>query len=128
MNALFVDTSSEGLEMRDGVFGVANNIICLYSDVKISEVLDLLTRDIFDEVKKTHTAVQFWNPAHQNIQAGHTYLEIDSQFDQILNNREWTWEKILADAKETCGSSNKEGLTANKLQPKIVAQNFQVGF
>lgn len=113
--------------MKDGVFGVVNNIICLYSDVKISEVLDHLTRHVFDEVKKTHTGVQIWNPTQQ-VRAAHTVLEVESRFDQMLCNREWTWDKILDDAKQTCGFSETASVSANNVQYKEVAQNFQVGF
>jgi len=113
--------------MKDGVFGVLNNIICLYADVKISELFDLLTRRLYDEVKKKHTQVKISNPTQQ-LRAEYKISEMKIKFDRILTNQEWTWDKILADAKKTCGSSEKEGFSANNLQPKKVAQHFQVGF
>ena len=113
--------------MKEGIFGVLNNIICLYADVKISEVLDLLTRRIFDEVKKTYPGVKISIPTQQ-LQAEYAILSIESRLAQILCNQEWTWDKILADAKSTCGTSSNERsfLTAKNVQPEKAAQHFQV--
>jgi hypothetical protein len=115
--------------MKEGKFGVLNNIICLYSDIKISEVLDLLTRRIYDEVKKMHPGVKIGIPAQQ-IRAEHTLPQIESRCEQILRNQDWTWGKVLADAKSTCGSSGRERsiILDKNFNPEKTAQHFQVIF
>lgn len=127
MCALLLDMGSDGLKMKEGMFGVINNLICLYADAKILEVIDLLTRQIFELIKNSHPGVQICYPAVQT-RMELTILEMESQSDQILASQEWTWDKILADAKQTCGSLERtSGITADmELHPKKIAQHFQV--
>lgn len=98
--------------------------------MKISEVIDLLTRRIFDEVKQTHRGIRICTPAECSLTEATelAMLNIESHFSQILNNQEWTWDKILADAKQTCSSSNSKIKLDVGLHPNIVAQHFQVSF
>jgi hypothetical protein len=113
--------------MEEGGFGVISNIISLYSDMHISEVVDLLTRHIFDELKRTHTGVKICIPADQKIQAKQTISEIESRLKQILQNRDWTWDKILADAQHMCGATENADVVLDvNLHPKETAQYFQV--
>jgi hypothetical protein len=114
---------SVGSIMMEGVFGAVSNIISLYSDVKISEIVDLLTRHVFDELKKTHTGVKICNPAAKKIESGQSILKIDSRFEKILNNQDWTWDKILADAQHMCGTSD---VVLDVSLPRKTVQHFQV--
>lgn len=113
--------------MMKGIFGVINNIICLYSHVKKSEAMSFLTRRLFELVKQTHTEVQICNPAVREL-SENLITEIESRLDQILNHREWTWDKILADVKNTCGSAERLGVKDIVVHPEKVAKYFQVRF
>lgn len=111
-----------------GVIGVINNIICLYADIKIAEVIDVLARNIFDEIKQTHPGIIISRPAEDIDKAEHTMSEIESRLSQILIDKEWTWDKILADAKETCGSPYGTSVSNIGLRPEKLAQHFQVSY
>lgn len=128
MHIVFVkDTSRDDVLIEEGEFGVINNIICLYYDAKTSEVIDLLTRRLFDEIKLTDRGIQICNPA-DGMHEQKSMPDMESQFHQILINRDWTWDKILADTRNTFGTSEStSGALDIILHPTEVAQHFQVG-
>jgi hypothetical protein len=109
--------------MEEGGYGIISNLISLYSDVEISEVINLLTRHIFDELKKIHTGVKICNSAAQKIEAEHLISDIKSRFEKILSNQDWTWDKILADAQHMCGTPD---VVLDVSLPQKTAQHFQV--
>jgi hypothetical protein len=115
--------------MEDGQCGVINNILCLYADVKVSEIIQLWTRRIFDIVKQTHTGITICNPAKRTPTEStqHSMSKVETLLAQILSDKKWTWNKILADAKHMCGSSvDKTSNFDIDLDPKKVAAHFKV--
>jgi hypothetical protein len=110
------------------VSGVLSNIICLFSDTKISEALNMLTRRVYDVVKKTHPEIQICNPStRQKKRPKLAISDIENRIDLIMHRQGWTWDKILADAKRTCSTSLKsDGAYDVNLHPKKIAKHFQV--
>ena len=121
----FSDTRRTNGETDDRVHGVLDDIICLYADVKMSENFDLLARRIFDMVKSVHPEVTVGISVEESPYVEYALPDIESKFEQLLANEKWTWEKILTDAKSTCGTLD-EISTADIDHPEKVIQHFQV--
>jgi hypothetical protein len=122
---LISDTSSDGTEMKKGVFGVINNIIILYSDAKTNEYVDIMTHHIYEEVKKTCCRVAIKNLAGINEPTIDIKV-IERKLHQILKEA-WTLDNILAEVKPIHLSiaEKTKGPDFN-LGRKKVALHFQV--
>jgi hypothetical protein len=125
---IFYVLESQKTETNKRVAGALTDIIGLYSQVKISENFDLLARRIFDMVKKVHPEVTIGSSVvcTPTTTTKLAEPEIKSKFEHIFNNAEWTWEKILDDAKSTCGSLEEIITSDIDEHPAKVVQHFQV--
>lgn len=119
------DTSTEDKEMKNGMCGVINNIICLYSDVKTSESIDLLTWHIFEEVKKTCNGISITKMV-QSRPPVRTFKQIEVTLHTIMDQA-WIMQKLLEKIKPThiLESEKTEGPSFEQ-DPKKVAKHFQV--
>jgi hypothetical protein len=100
--------------------------LCLYAEAKAAENIDLLTRRIFDIVKKVHPEVTIGNSVESRPATELSLQDIISKFEHIFKNMEWTWEKILNDAKISCGLLEEINTSDINQHPTKVVQHFQV--
>jgi hypothetical protein len=122
------EPSSDGLGPKDGVFGVLNNIITLYTEMKMAEIVDLITRHIFNGLRIGDPEVRIFNSTigKPTTPTTDTQPDFERRFDSILANKEWTWEKILARAQSSCGSLKEISTSDIEQHPEKVAQHYQV--
>lgn len=123
--AFFTGTWIKCSKMELGTFGFINNIINLHANAKITEVEDHFIRRIYELLRKPHNEGNSCIPEDKE-KLEKEILEIERRLDQILTNREWSWDTILAATKNTCDSSERAAISDIEVHPNKIAQNLQV--
>lgn len=113
--------------MKIGVYGVINNIICLHSDAKMTEVLELMTKHIYELLKITDATKDRFRNYYSAEKPTSEKSTLENRTDEYLAYRGWTWNKILSDIRETISSSLvKAGVSDIEEHPEKIAKYFQV--
>jgi hypothetical protein len=120
---IYSGTSSKSEGIRDEDTGVIFNIITLYSDVVLEEMIARMSLTIMVNVQEDSCYLGAVNCDGPDM----VLRDITKKLtDANKKTNRWTYQKIFERVKATCFSPDREDKPNFKKGPKKVAEHFQV--
>jgi hypothetical protein len=124
---MFLASSSFSENVRVSDNGIVNNLISLFSDIKITEVLGLMKQCLKNLVVQNspHSSIYVDSQCKQESEMTMESIEEALQIVLVPSN-DWSFKKLVRRLRATCFSRHRTVAAESSMSPEEIAAHFQV--
>lgn len=107
--------------------GVIYDVLRLYAEVKIEEVIGLLTQALYELVKKEAPTSKIFINSGKSAGPDLQVDDIHAKLNKAFLSSDWTYKKLIRRVRDSCFSPHRKHMPdRSEMSSDQIAEHFQV--